>query len=79
MTGRKPLSAKGKVIPSCTLALTNMEVAVQGWFEMDVEGSAYNDFIKAMLLNDVDYMYEFMNEIALKSFSNFDVTKKRIM
>ncbi|MDE6362728.1 MAG: ATP-binding protein [Lachnospiraceae bacterium] len=81
MTGREPLRAEGKGRPRCTLALTNMEVAlmfedmVRSWFEMDVESSAYNDFIKAMLLDDVDYMNEFMNEIALKSFSNFDVAK----
>lgn len=42
---------------------------------MNVESSAYNDFIKAMLPDDVDYMNEFMNEIVLKSFSNFDVAK----
>lgn len=42
---------------------------------MNVESSAYNDFMKAMLFDDVDYMNEFMNEIVLKSFSNFDVAK----
>ena len=53
-----------------TLALTNMEVAsmfedmVKGWFGGEGE-SAYNDFIKALLLNDVDAMNDFMNEIAL--------------
>lgn len=48
---------------------------VKGWFGVDVAGSAYNDFVKAMLLDDVDYMNEFMNEIALNSFSSFDITK----
>ncbi len=51
------------------------EDMVRSWFEMNVESSAYNDFIKTMLLDDVDYMNEFMNEIVLKSFSNFDVAK----
>ena len=81
MIGREPLSAERKGRPRCTLALTNMEVTlmfedmVRNWFEMDVESSAYNDFIKAMMLDDVDYMNEFMNEIALNSFSNFDIAK----
>lgn len=51
------------------------EDMVRSWFEMNVKSSAYNDFIKTMLLDDVDYMNEFMNEIVLKSFSNFDVAK----
>lgn len=64
-----------------TLALTNREVLfmfrnmIRGWFGIDVSGSAYNDFVKAMLLDDVEYMNEFMNEIALDSFSSFDVAK----
>ncbi len=81
VTGREPLRAEGKGKPRCTLALTNMEVAlifedmVRGWFEMDMESSAYNEFIRAMLLDDVDYMNEFMNSIALNSFSSFDTAK----
>lgn len=81
VTGREPLCAEGKGKPCCTLALTNMEVAlifedmVRGWFEMDMESSAYNEFIRAMLLDDVDYMNEFMNSIALNSFSSFDTAK----
>ena len=63
-----------------TLALTNMEVAsmfedmVKGWFDGSTE-TAYNNFIKALLINDVDAMNEFMNEIALVSFSSFDTAK----
>ena len=81
MIGREPLSAERKRRPRYTLTLTNMEVVfmfedmVRDWFEMDAESSAYNDFIKAMLLDDLDYMNEFMNEIALKSFSSFDIAK----
>lgn len=62
-----------------TLTLTNREVLflfrnmVKGWFGIDVKGSTYNDFVKAMLLDDVDYMTEYMNEIALNSFSSFDI------
>jgi len=47
---------------------------VSGWFSGDT-GMAYNKFIRAMLNDDVDYMNEFMNDIALASFSNFDVAK----
>lgn len=63
-----------------TLAITNMEVAsmfedmVKGWFGGESE-TAYNDFIQALLINDVDAMNEFMNEIAFRSFSHFDVAK----
>jgi hypothetical protein len=62
-----------------TLSLTNMEVEsmlnsmVSGWFSND--NSNYNAFIKALLLDDVDSMNEFMNEIALNSFSSFDTCK----
>lgn len=45
-----------------------------GWFGGEGE-SVYNDFIKALLLNDVDAMNDFMNEIALVSFSSFDTAK----
>ncbi len=31
---------------------------------------AYGNFIKALLMNDVDGMNEFMNRIALHSFSS---------
>lgn len=63
-----------------TLALTNMEVAsmfedmVKRWFGGNTE-TAYNNFIKALLINDVDAMNEFMNKIALHSFSSFDIAK----
>lgn len=63
-----------------TLALTNMETRimfekmVKGWFK-DNARIPYNDFIKAMLMDDVDSMNEFMNDIALVSFSNFDTAK----
>ena len=61
------------------LALTNREVTVlfknmiSEWFEE--EEMHYNDFIKALLLDDLDAMNEFMNEIALQSFSSFDTAK----
>ncbi|MDE7272189.1 MAG: ATP-binding protein [Lachnospiraceae bacterium] len=63
-----------------TLTLTNKETAlmfknmVNSWFKNNSR-IPYNDFIKAMLMDDVDSMNEFMNDIALASFSNFDVSK----
>lgn len=77
----EPLTADRKEKPQYTMKLTNTEVfivfedMVRSWFAVDVSGSAYNDFVKAMLLDDVEYMNEFMNEIALDSFSSFDVAK----
>ena len=62
------------------LALTNMEVRsmfadmVKGWFGGRAQTS-YNNFIRALLINDVDAMNEFMNKIALYSFSSFDIAK----
>lgn len=62
------------------LALTNKEVRVtfqnmiKGWFRQ--QSVSYNDFIKALLENDVDYMNEYMNEITKVMFSSFDVCNK---
>jgi hypothetical protein len=62
-----------------SVALTNLEVKhtfddmIKRWFEGDNVG--YNDFIKALLQNDVKYMNRFMNDIALNTFSVFDVGK----
>ena len=64
-----------------TLALTNMEVEmmfenmINGWFNSDMAHSAYNNFIKALMINDLESMNEFMNNVALCSFSSFDVAK----
>ena len=63
-----------------TLAITNFEVRrmfrkmVKSWFGGNTEMS-YNNFIKALLVNDIDEMNEFMNKIALHSFSSFDIAK----
>lgn len=63
-----------------TLTITNLEVRrmfrgmVKGWFGGNSE-MAYSNFIKALLMNDVDGMNEFMNRIALHSFSSFDIAK----
>lgn len=61
------------------LSLTNFEVKnmfrrmIQGWF-----GNAsvrYNDFIKALLSDDIDYMNQYMNQVAMQTFSFFDTGK----
>lgn len=60
----------------CDLALTNTEVVfmfrkmVRGWFGKTK--SAYNDFIKALLQNDIEAMEYYMNKVALSTFSSFD-------
>lgn len=58
------------------VSLTNLEVRhtfedmIKRWFEGD--SVRYNDFIKALLQNDVKYMNYFMNDVALNTFSSFD-------
>ena len=62
------------------LTITNREVhymfgnMVQSWFQKT--GSDYNDFIKAMLLKDLDAMNEYMSQISLEIFSSFDTGKR---
>ncbi|MCI8925289.1 MAG: AAA family ATPase [Lachnospiraceae bacterium] len=76
-----PFTSDRAEAPHYTLALTNLEVMflfkkiIREWFEIETSGSTYNNFVKALLLDDVGYMNEFMNEIALKSFSQFDIAK----
>ena len=61
------------------LSLTNLEVEkmfrkmIQSWFKNP--SARYNDFIKAMLLHDMDYMNVFMNQMAQVMFSSFDTGK----
>lgn len=61
------------------LALTNFEVRVmfrsmvRGWFDRAL--SAYNNFIKALLLGDVRAMNAYMNQVTLEMFSYFDTGK----
>lgn len=62
------------------LTLTNHEVErmfnnmVRGWFK----GSQadYNDFIKAMLQNNLESMNAYMNRVALNTFSSFDTGRR---
>ncbi|RRK30496.1 hypothetical protein EBB54_03205 [Schaedlerella arabinosiphila] len=64
--------------PECELKLTNWEVTamfrrmVAEWFRQPASASAYNTFIKALLLGDVDAMNTYINRVASASFSYFD-------
>ncbi|MGN0251519.1 MAG: AAA family ATPase [Oliverpabstia sp.] len=62
--------------PQYELALTNLEVKlmfrnmIRNWFtEAETD---YNDFIRAMLEDDLEAMNEYMNRVALRTFSYFD-------
>lgn len=62
------------------LKITNHETMIMfeemiaGWFTE--EESAYGNFKEALLAGDLDYMNEFMNQVALRTFSSFDVGNK---
>lgn len=62
--------------PKYELTLTNLEVKVmfrnmiRDWFRG--AESDYNDFIRALLQDDLDAMNEYMNRVALSTFSFFD-------
>ena len=62
------------------LTLTNYEVRrmfnsmVRGWF--NAASVDYNDFIKALLQDDIEAMNAYMNRVALNTFSYFDTGLK---
>lgn len=62
------------------LAVTNLEVKqmfgkmVKGWFAKNQ--ADYNDFIHALLLNDLKAMNVYMNRVSSEMFSSFDTGKK---
>lgn len=62
------------------LSLTNLEVRImfenmiRGWFA-DYD-SGYNDFVKALLLDDIKAMNLYMNRVALATFSFFDTGRR---
>ena len=66
--------------PKYELALTNLEVKImfqgmiRAWFrEVNAD---YNDFVQALLLGEVKAMNNYMNRVALKTFSYFDTGKQ---
>ena len=66
--------------PLYDLTLTNHEVRhmfysmVRSWFAK--AGADYSDFVKALLLGDVDAMNEYMNRVSQQIFSSFDTGRK---
>ncbi|MGN0245162.1 MAG: AAA family ATPase [Lachnospiraceae bacterium] len=66
--------------PKYELALTNREVRlmfgnmIRDWFS--AAEADYNDFIKAMLEDDLKAMNAYMNRVALNTFSYFDTGNK---
>ena len=67
--------------PRYELALTNLEVRImfqnmiRRWFVKAQDD--YNDFVTALLMGDVEAMNEYMNRVALQTFSYFDTGKAR--
>lgn len=63
------------------LAITNLEVKrmfqqmIKNWFQGSVE-PYYNEFINALLSDNVRKMNTFMNKVALNTFSTFDTGTK---
>ena len=61
------------------LTLTNKEIfltfknMIKGWFTEFTP--AYNRFIKALIAGDIKAMNQYMNQVALKTFSYFDTGK----
>lgn len=62
---------------NCELAITNLEVKrmfcgmIREWFASHM--SYYNDFIRALLTDDLKAMNVYMNKVALGTFSYFDI------
>ena len=62
--------------PFYELILTNLEVEVmfhnmvRSWFQDSA--ADYNDFVKALLLDDCDAMNEYLSRVTLNTFSYFD-------
>jgi len=76
---REYVAEYGKWRQDYELELTNFEVRVMfqdmvhDWF--DGPSSNYNDFIKALLLGDVEAMNLYMNRVTREIFSYFDTSK----
>ena len=50
------------------------EKMIEDWFSE--EDSAYGNFKDALIAGDLDYMNQFMNQVALQTFSSFDTVNK---
>lgn len=62
------------------LKITNHETMlmfrkmISGWFPEDL--TSYSNFKKALLIGDLDYMNQFMNEVSAEMFGSFDTGRK---
>jgi hypothetical protein len=65
-----------------TMALPNLEVEsmvnslIGNWFKEKQVEESYNGFLTALLCDNVKKMNDYMNKVALKTFSYFDTGKK---
>lgn len=81
-TGREPLREDRTGDVAYTLTLTNREVwfmfrrMVKDWFGKNDVSAYYNEFINALLHDNVRRMNTFMNKVALNTFSYFDTGNK---
>ena len=75
----KIIQEKPEDRPVYRLVITNFEVKrmfenmVSNWFEQD---ETFNEFVKAMFKGDLRGMNQYMNKVALNTFSYFDTGKK---
>ena len=75
----EPLVGNRRKARRYTLALTNLEIQVMfedmilRWFSP--AKSETNEFIKALITGDIESMNEYMNDVALRTFSSFDSGK----
>ena len=80
--GREPLREDRTGDAEYTLTLTNREVLfmfrnmVKDWFGRNDVSVYYNEFINALLRDNVRKMNTFMNKVALHTFSYFDTGNK---
>jgi hypothetical protein len=76
----EPLSGNRRKARMYTLAITNLEIQfmfedmILRWFSPVKRET--NEFIKALMNGDVESMNEYMNDVALQTFSSFDSGKK---
>ncbi len=74
VTGKEPDRKRGRFLYQ--LKITNHEVMlmfediISSWFSE--ENTSYRNFRSALLAGNVDYMNQYMNQIAVQTFSSFD-------
>ena len=79
VTSAEPLLGNRRKARKYTLALTNLEIQfmfedmILRWFSPAKLET--NEFVKALIGGDVESMNEYMNDVALKTFSSFDSGK----